>query len=78
MGWESSDKVRFDLEPLLQGLMGVAKIKVPITSLLLLLQVWSVKPTNRKSWTGNLLMLSYFTLVPTLRSKEASQTKMCL
>ena len=27
MGWESSDVVRFDLEPLLQGQTRIAKIK---------------------------------------------------
>ena len=27
MGWESSDVVRFDLEPLLQGQMRTAKLK---------------------------------------------------
>ena len=27
MGWESSDMVRFDLGPLLQGQMRIAKVK---------------------------------------------------
>ena len=27
MGWESSDVVRFDLEPLLQGQMSIGKLK---------------------------------------------------
>ena len=27
MGWESSDVIRFDLEPLLQGLMRTTKLK---------------------------------------------------
>ena len=56
MSWESSDLVRFNLGLLLQGQMRIAKLTVLITHLLLGLHVWDVKPTNRKSWAGSLLM----------------------
>ena len=49
MGWESSDVVRFDLGPLLQGQMRIAKVKVLITFLLLVLEVCNVKSTYGKS-----------------------------
>ena len=62
MGWESSDVVRFDLGPLLQGRMRIANLKVLITCLFLFLEVCSVKPTYRKSWAGNLLKWSDLTL----------------
>ena len=64
MGWESSDVVRFDLGPLLQGQMRTAKLKSVITRLLLVLEVCNVKSTNRKSWAGNLLMWLNVTLDP--------------
>ena len=64
MDWEFFDVVRFDLGPLLQGQMRTAKLKGLITRLLLVLEVWDVKPTYKKSWTGNLLnMLSDLTLL---------------
>ena len=37
---------------------------MPITRLLLVLEVWDGKPTYRKSWAGNLLMWSDLTLGP--------------
>ena len=40
MGWESFDIVRFDLGPLLQGQTRIAKFKMFITRLLLVLEVW--------------------------------------
>ena len=39
-----------------------SNIKVLITRLLLVVQVWDVKPTKRKSWGGNLWMWSDLTL----------------
>ena len=45
MGWESSDVVRFELGPFLQGHTRIPKLKVLITSLLLVLEVCNVKPT---------------------------------
>ena len=35
MGWESSDVVRFDLEPLLQGHTRIAKLKSAYKSLII-------------------------------------------
>ena len=70
MGWESSDVVRFDLEPLLQGQTRTAKLKSAyITHLLLILEVCNVNPTCRKSWAGNLLMCSDLTLGPSFKVK---------
>ena len=57
MGWKSSDVVRFDLGPLLGGQTRIAKLKVLITRLfLVVLEVCNVKPTYRKSWAGNLFI----------------------
>ena len=49
MRWESSGVVRFDLGPLLQGQTRIAYLKVLITCLLLVLEVWDGKPTYGKS-----------------------------
>ena len=46
MGLESSDVVRFDLGPLIQGQTRIAKLKMLITRLLWVLQVCTVKPTQ--------------------------------
>ena len=62
MGWESFDMVRFDLGPLLQGQMRIAKLKMLRTHLLLVVQAWDGKSTDRKSWAGNLLVWSHSTL----------------
>ena len=40
-----------------------------ITHLLLLIEFWDVKPTYRKSWAGNLLMLLDLTLGPSFKAK---------
>ena len=69
MGWESSGVVRFDLGPLLQDQMRKPKVKVPITRLLLVLEVWDGKPTYRKLWAGNLLVWSDLTLGPSFKVK---------
>ena len=66
MGQESSDMVRFDLGLLLQG---QTKLNLLITRLLLLIEVWDVKPTSRKSWAGNLLMWSDLTLGASFKVK---------
>ena len=50
--------VRFDLGPLLQGQMRIAKLKSAYNSLLLVLEVWDGKATCSKSWAGNLLVWS--------------------
>ena len=67
MGWESFGVVGFDLRPLLPGQTKIAKLKVLITRVLLVLEVWDGKPTYRKSWAG----------IPS-RSIEDSQTYNCL
>ena len=35
MGWDSFDVVRFDLGPLLQGQLRIAKLKIAFTSLII-------------------------------------------
>ena len=72
MDWESSGVVRFDLGPPLQGQTRIAKLKVLITHLLLVVEVWDDKPTYRKSWAGNLLV--WIDLTFRSRSNEDSQT----
>ena len=53
---------------------GQPNLKVLITRLLSVLEVWDGKPTYRKSWAGNLLVWSDLTLAPPSRSNEDSQT----
>ena len=43
---------------------------MPITLLLLVLEVWDGKPTYRKSWAGNLLVRSDLTLGPSFKVKR--------
>ena len=43
---------------------------MPITRLLLILEVWDGKPTYRKSWAGNLLVWSDLTLGPSFKVKR--------
>ena len=69
MSWESFGVVGFDLEPLLQGQTRIAKLKVLITRLLLILDVCNAKPTYRKSWARNLLMLD-LTFGPSFKVKR--------
>ena len=70
MGWESFGVVGFDLGPLLQGQTRTANLKVLITRLLLVLEVWDSKPTSRKSWAGNLLVWLDLTLDPSITVKR--------
>ena len=42
---------------------------MPITRLLLVVEVWDGKPTYRKSWAGNLLVRLDLTLGPSLKVK---------
>ena len=70
MGLESSGVVRFDLGTLLQGQIRIAKPKVLISRLLLVLKVCNVKPTYRKSWAGNPLMQSDLTLDSSFKVKQ--------
>ena len=78
MGWESFGVVRFHLRPLLPGQTKIAKLKVLITRVLLVLEVWDGKPTYRKSCAGILLVWSDLTWTPPSRSIEDSQTYNCL
>ena len=68
MGWESFGVVGFDLGFLLQGQTRIAKPENAY-NLLLVLEVWNGKPTYRKSWAGNLLVLSDLTLDPSFKVK---------
>ena len=70
MRWESFDVVRFDLGPLLQGQRGQPNLKVLITCLLLVIEVWDGKPTYRKSWAGNVFVRLDLTLDPFFRVKR--------
>ena len=70
MGWESYGVVGFDLGPLLQGQMRIAKLKVLTTRLLLVLEFWDGKPNYRKSWVWNLLVWLYLTLGLSLKVKQ--------
>ena len=70
MVWESCGVVGFDLGPLLQGQTRIAKFKVLITHLLLVLEVWDGKATYWKSWAGNLLVWSDLTLGPSFKVKQ--------
>ena len=69
MGWDSSGVVGFDLGPLIQGQTRTENLKVLITRLLLVLEVWDGKPTYRKSWAGNVLSWSDLILGPSFKVK---------
>ena len=69
MGWESFGVVGFDLGPLLQCQTSIAKLKVLISRLLSVLQVWDGKPNYRKLWAGNLLLWSDLTLDTSFKVK---------
>ena len=70
MDRESFGVVGFDLGPLLQGQTRIANLKVLISRLLLVVEVWDGKPTYRKSWAGNLLVWSDLTLDPSFKVKR--------
>ena len=57
------------LGPLFKVKRGWPNLKVLITHLLLVLEVWDGKPTYRKSWAGNLLVWSDLTLDPLLQGQ---------
>ena len=56
MAWESFGVVGFDLGPLLQGQMRIAKLKSAYNSLISGRRGLDGKPTYRKSWAGGLLV----------------------
>ena len=70
MGWESFGVDGFDLGPLHQGQTRIAKVKVLITCLLLVLEIWNGKLTCKKSWGGHLLVWSDLTLGPSFKVKR--------
>ena len=70
MNWESFGVLRFNLGPLLQGQIRIAKLKVLITHLLLVIEIWDDKSTYRKSWAENLLVWSELTLGPSFKVKR--------
>ena len=70
MGWESCGVVRFDLGLPLQGQTRILNLKVLITHLLLVLEIWDGKPTYKKSWAGNLVVWSDLTLGPSFKVKR--------
>ena len=70
MGWDSFGVVRFDLGPLLQGQLRIAKLKIAYNSLVIGPKVWDGKPTYRKSWAGNHLVWSDLTLDPSFKVKQ--------
>ena len=53
---QSSDVIRFDHGPLLQGQTKIAKHKSAYNSVIIGLGGLQCEPTYRKSWAGNLLM----------------------
>ena len=69
MRWESFDVIRFELWPLFQDRMRIAKLKVLISCLFVFLEVCNVTPAYWKSWAKNLLMWSDFTLGSSFKVK---------
>ena len=61
--------VGFDFRPFIQGQTRIAKLKVLVTHLLLVLEVWDGKPTYTKSSDGNLLVWTNLTLGPSFKVK---------
>ena len=58
------------LAPFFKVKRGQPNLKVLITRLLLVLEVWDGKSTYRKSWAGNLLVWSDLTLDPSFKVKR--------
>ena len=58
------------LDPSFKVKRGQPNLKVLITLLLLILEVWDGKPTYGKSWAGNLLAWSDLTLGPYFKVKR--------
>ena len=71
MDCESFDVVRFDLWPLYKVKRGKPNLKVLITCLLLVLEVWDGKQTYRKSFAVNLPVWSDLSLGPSFKVKRA-------
>ena len=56
MGWESFGVTDLTFDLSFKVKRGNPNLKVLITCLLLVLEVWNGKPTYRKSWAGSLLV----------------------
>ena len=69
MGLESSDVVRFDIEPLLQSQTRTTKLKRVYNSFIIDPRGCNVKPTCKISWAGNLL-ISDLTFGPSFKVKR--------
>ena len=69
MGCESFD-VRFDLGPLLQGQMRIAKLKSAYNAIINDPRGLQCETNLRNSWHGNLLMCSDLTLGPPFKVKQ--------
>ena len=67
MVWESSQVLRFDLGPLSQGQMRVAKRAYNS-----FIVSWDAKPAYWKSWAGNLLCGQIWPWAPPSRSNNGS------
>ena len=61
--------VIFDLPPLLEGQMGSLTFEVDFSYLLLVLEVWDVHPTYRKSCAASLLEGLLLTSDPSFKVK---------
>ena len=70
MCWDLFDMVLFYPGFRLLGLMKVLKLKVLITPLLLVPEVWDVKPTCKKSVAEILSVRSDLTVAPSLKVKQ--------
>ena len=70
--------IQFDLGPLLQGQMRIAKDKSAYNSLIIGPGGLQCEPTYRKSWAENLLMWLNLTLGPLFKVNEDSQSLKCL
>ena len=70
MGWESFNVVRFDLGSLLQGQTRISKVKSAYNLLGICLRGLHCETNFRKSWAGNLLKCSDFTLGLSLKDKR--------
>ena len=70
MGWESLLCSDLTLGPSFKVKRGQPNLKVLISRLLLVLDVCNVKPTHRKSWAGNLLMLLDLTFGPSFKVRR--------
>ena len=62
-------KSAYTLDPSFKVKLLWPNLKVPISRLLLVLEVWDVKTTYRKTCAGNLLMWSDLTLGPWFKVK---------